>query len=139
MTKLFGGNSNNSAFADRKQLAADKTTFCIEGARLVTQRDGKERWYLTIFLQKDGELVEETLTFDHSPSRDRKFQDLNSSSGFPIHNCRVDRTEFKGRNSGMMQTFYDIDVADNTGSCPCGDLAKKADEVEAPDIVPTPF
>lgn len=136
MTKLFG-TGNFSEFAERKQLAADKTLFCIEGVKLFTQKDGKERWYCTILVPREEKVVVETLTFDRSASRDTGFQRLLDADAFPLHNCSVVKREFKGKKSGMMQTFYELEQDEKALTCPCGGLGLEPEP--EPDSVGVPF
>lgn len=130
MSKLFGGDNFN--FADRKQLAEDGTKFCIETASRRVQTDGKERWYCTIFVQKESELAVQTLTFDRSPYRDRGFQGMLDGNKFPAHSCWLENRPFKSKSTGMMQNFYDINFDEGVATCPCGDLNKP--EEPKPDL-----
>ena|SRR5260221_471056 len=135
--------ADSSGFVDRKQLAADETKFCIENVKLVTQRDGKVRWYLTIFYKKDGELEVATLTFDRSPSRDRLFEAMNEAKDFPQHNCWVEKKEFRNKTSHMLQTFYDLNQEKSEIGCPCTDQGTdedtEQDTEQSPDLIEHPF
>lgn len=136
--KIFGSNSE---FAERKQLAADETRFCMESAEIKTQKDGKQRWYCTIYMPEGDTTVVKILTFDRSPSRDAGFQELNETPGaLPVHNCWLEKREFKGKNSSMMQTFYQIRQDEKATTCPCADLhgEEAKDEEEPPDMGITP-
>ncbi len=101
-------------FAERKQLAEDKTVFCIDSVKLHTQKDGKERWYLTIHYVEADEVVTRTLTFDHSPSRDELFEFMLEANDFPQHHCWLKKKVLKNA-----QTFYDLLQGGVDGPCAC--------------------
>lgn len=140
MANLIAAKSQQSsfhAFADRKQIAEDGTRFCIDSAKLVTQKDGKVRWYLDIRYLEDGEVATRTLTFDTSPSRDEMFTDLADSNDFPQHCCWIEKRTFKNKGTGMMQTFYNLEQETGRGqACACNLTDSTALEVEGDSADP---
>ena len=119
-------------FAERKQLAEDKTVFCIDSVKLFTQKDGKERWYLTIHYVDGDAVVTRTLTFDHSPSRDELFMFMQESNDFPQHFCWLNKKLLKNK-----QTFYDLAQGGVDGPCACT-WSSTAEQPEWDDLPPAP-
>lgn len=108
-------------FADRKQLAANGTHFCIDEVKQHTQKDGKTKWYLTIRYD-DGH--KETLTFDiGAKPRDEKCDYMMSEASYPYHSCFVKAKPLPGKP----QPFYNI-FQEPEQLCSC----KAADELTPP-------
>lgn len=117
MANLIAEQSSSSLeFADRAQLAADETRFCIDNIDLITQKDGKVRWYLTICLIEDKRPMSQRLTFDRgSENRDRLFQTIIDAADWPQHNCWVSKAEI-GKTG---KTFYSLRQEKVSLPCPC--------------------
>ena len=104
----------STEFADRKALAETQARFCIVRCELVTQKDKKVRWYLTInvYDEQDKVTVAQTLTFDQSPARDDTFEAIKNE--LPQHNCYLELVKIKGG-----RTFYDLCQDEDDHKCLC--------------------
>lgn len=122
-------------FAERQQLAADKTRFCIDSIKLYTQKDGKERWYLTVHFVEGDEVVYKTLTLDRSQQRDEDFGYLMEEGDFPQHNCWLEKATFKGKD-GMQKTSYRHKQVQKTEPCACNWASAEQPEWDMTDYTP---
>src|SRR6266436_8762428 len=138
MAKLFG--STHVPFADRKQLSANRSRFCILDAN-IKESNGRDQWFLDISRKAGDDVVLETLTFDRSEKRDAGFQSLKDSGQFPKHNCWLEKRQIKSKQKGMID-YYDLNVEEMDLPCACttGGTSSGEDYPSSPDDdVPLPL
>lgn len=130
MTNIIAQYQKTSyPFADKKVLFEQGTLFCIKSVRLVTQKDGKERWYSDIeFTDVEGP-VTQTMTLDRTAKRDVQFSKIVASNDLPQHNCWLEKGSFNNK-LGMKITPYELRQNVDALECTRGCLAETSEDDE---------